>query len=330
MNSLYATVTNCTNIINVHISMSHNQPTTNATVECISSSLTIGDYATINLGYSTNHRLLFSGYVKQIDRRTPDGIYVITLADEMIRAVDYFIVPTNPDYAISYSNITAEDLAENVMELAGLWDFVYDVTYFTFAINNPVEVKLISSYDFVRMIGDIITWSVWCDTGGTIHFENRKPYPMTGTTGQPGDVADVPISYQLTDANILDYNYSVTERNLRNRVVVWGSEGIVAEASSPSDYLPEGFYKSVLLSAPDLIDSQSIAEDTADYNLDLLNRLTETYQVTVIGNPLLEARKVITSNVTLFSPTVTANLYVFACEHIWDKSGYIVRLDLRE
>lgn len=329
MSELYASVTGCTGITYITINDSHNNSTRNATIDCRNCTLNLGDYLEIDLGYTDNHRKLFSGYIKQVEKKTPDNTFSITASDLMIRAIDYFIVPTNPNDSLKYRNIKAEDVVRNIMALAGLSTFYYDETYFTFGVNNEFEVKLISSYDYSRMIGDLLTWSIWCDQNGAVHFENRKPYVMHGDTGQPGDSADIAIAYTLYDPYIVSYSKIISEKNLRNRIVVWGSDGVYAVAEVDSPYLPDGFRKSALLSAPDLVTDNGTAQQIADYNLNLLNRITTSINTTVVGDPLLEARKVIHTNVNLPGSSENRDFYVFTAEHSWGKQGYTTNLDLR-
>ncbi len=232
MDQLYASITGCTqsNILNITVNESHGSATANAMFEVIDTTLDIGDYVEIDLGYTTDHGVVFAGYVKQIEHKIQENTYSITANDLLIRASDYFIVPSNPNDSYKRRGISAEDLVRDVMAMAGLTSFTYDTTYFTFGINSDVEVKLVSSYDYSRMIGDYITWTVWADRSGTVHFENRKPYVMTGDTGQPGDVPDVPTSYTVQDSNLISFSKFVNEKNLRNKVVVWGADGVYAEA----------------------------------------------------------------------------------------------------
>lgn len=322
----YYTASGCSNIISISINNSHGSNIATAVIECVSTSKNIGDTIEVYLGYEGDYDRKFSGYVKQIERKAPDDTYTITAFDALIRASDFFIASSNPNAALSYSNIKAEKLVDELLTLAGLTNYTYDATSFTFGVRNSFEVNLVGSLDYIRTICDLLTWSIWADSDGKIHFENRKPYPMTGTSGQPGDSADSPISYTLTDSKIIEINYKITEKDLRNKVVVYGGNDVYATASSSSSYLPAGFYKTAVLAAP-MLDTQSFAQDTADYNLDLLNRITKEVQLTVLGDPILDARSVIVLNTT--SIPLTGNWYIYACEHNINKSGYVNNLTLR-
>lgn len=320
---LYATVTGCSNILSINLSDSHIASTANAVIQCKNTSLTLGDFVEIDLGYTTNHRILFKGYVKNIQKKTPDGIFTVTCDNILIRAVEYFIASSNPNEPFTRSNITAEDLVADVLALAGLTDFAFTATSFTFGVNSPVEVNLVSAYDFCKLITDILSWHLYADTDGVVNFVNRKPYVMDGSSGQPGDIEDEPVK---TITGKLQLIKSDSEKDLRNRIVVYGRDPISAEASEVSPYLPDGFFKTTVV-ASEWIDTEQVAQDAADYNLELLNRLTQEGNITIVGDPDLTARDVVTVVDTI--TTISGNYYIYSCEHIWGSTGYTTALGLR-
>lgn len=329
MSRLYASVTGLSNIFSVSLQMAHSSASATLIVECKDKgTLEINDYITLDLGYSDNHEVLFKGYVKSIERKIPQNVFTITCNDRLVRAADFFVVSSNPEEPVKYHNITAEDLVYNVLHLAGILhsQFSADESHFTFAINTDAEVNLVSAYDYARMISNVIAWELWCDENGVIQFRNRKPYVMDGHSGQPGDHADTSIG-TIYDNSILNIAYSWSDRDLRNRVVVYGTTGIYAEASEESPYLPDDFYKSACVATP-IIDEVSEAQDSADYNLALLNKLTEQVSLTLIGDPLYTARKVITLASTYFAD-INGDWYIYSAEHTWSKSGYVTNLVLR-
>ena len=327
--NLYASVTGISNIDTININTTHDSSTTTAVVSCGSHSLTIGDAVTIDMGYSTSHGVLFTGYVKQIDRQVPNDLWTIQLNDVMIQAIDYFVAATDPNAPLTYQNITAETLVGNLMALAGLTNYTYEATSFTFGVNDKFEINQVAVHDYCRTISDLLTWNLWADGSGQVHFENRKPYVMLGTSGQPGDtVADVPNGITITDSDILSISYMKDTQKLRNRIVVYGNQGVFAEAKVSSPYLPVGFYKTAVLAAPGLIDTNAIAQTTADYNLVLLNRLTEAVSLEIVGNHNFAARTVTTLNSTKMGLS-TGNWYVFACQHNHSSAGFITGLELR-
>lgn len=315
--TLYASVTGTSNILSIQYTDSHTAQVANVTVVAESTNLSIGDSISIDMGYVSSHGTVFTGFVKSIERKEPTRLYTISASNVLIRAVDYFIVSSSPDNPFSRQNIKAEILVRDVLALAGLTDYTYDSTSFTFAINDPVEVNVTSAYDYAHFISSLLAWNLYGDKDGTVHFEDRKPYVM------PGDSS----SGTFTDANIVDISYLTSEKDLRNRIVVYGSGDISAEAQASSPYLPAGFYKSVLVSAPGVIDTQSMASQSASYNLVLYNRLTKRLSCSVLGDHSYEARK--TYTVTKADLGVSGDWYVYGITHDWSKTGYITTMELR-
>lgn len=315
---LSATVTGCSNIFSVVISDSHTSPTATAQVMAVNTSLNVGDAITIVLGYVGDTFTAFTGYVKEVELKEPEMYYTISAANVMIRAIDYFIASSSPTEPYTWSNITAEDLIQEVLELSGLTSFDMEATSFTFAVHNPVELNLTSAFDYARFLADIIAFNLFADTTGTVKLRNRRPYPVP---------ADTPVA-TFGNTDVLTSSYSVSDRDLRNKVIVYGSGDIHAEASAVSPYLPAGYYRTVVVAAPGVIDSQSMAQQSADYNLDLLNKLTYRLALSIIGTTGLQPREVYTINL----PELGINneeWYAFGVEHNWSKAGYIVNLELR-
>ena len=315
---LYASVTGCSNIYTVQVSDSHTSPTATATITCGSTSLDVGDDVNINLGYTGSHGDVFYGYVKNVVRLQSPTRYEISCANAMIRAVDFFIVSTNPETPYEAENISAEDLVGDLMELAGLTSYNGGNTGFTFATNGvPLEVNLVSAYDYCKMIADIVAWHIYADINGTIHFADRPPFPDGGASAAT-----------LSNTNLLSVNYWRSDRDLRNRVVVYGSDGIFAEASASSPYLPAGFYKSVAVAAPTVITSQAMAQKSADYNLALLNRLTIGGAAVIQGDHSISCRDNVTVNKSDIG--MSGTFYVYGLEHDWGKEGFKTNLELRK
>ena len=341
---LYANITSITNPTNIVISTSHSSSTATAQISAPSKTVNIGDNITIDLGYVGDYNRIFKGYVKNISWSVPDDVYTIMAKDDLVRATDFFIVPSDPDDSYKWHNIKAEDLIENILNLAGLTSFSAPISSaFTFATKagNDVEVKLVSSYDFCKVIADLLAWNFWADETGTVYFMNRKPYPMDGGSSQVGDVADVPINPgdTLTDATIMNAVLTQSDRDLRNRVIVHGSPGIYAEAKSAQSYnpitdnmedilptTPTQFYKAMALISP-IIDNQGMADKSVDYNLALYNRLDTSLQLQTEGNSTFLARKVITIDEAKLG--LTGDWYIYQAEHQWSRDGYTTNLELR-
>ncbi len=316
---LYASATSCSNILAINVSDSHTAPTGTATITCLNSSLDVGDSVTIRVGYNGDNAKVFFGYVKNVQRSQSPTQYEISCANAMVRAVDFFIASTNPDQPYTRSNIAAQTLVKELMAMAGLTNYTSGNPHFTFATDgSKVEVNLVSSYDFSKFIADILAWHIYADMNGKVHFINRPAFP------QGGD----PSVATLNNSNIVDVSHWRSDRDLRNRVVVYGSEGVYAEAKASSPYLPAGFYKSVVVAAPTLLTNHSLAQRTANFNLAKLNRLTIGGSVSIIGNPHIVARDCVT--VSKADIGMTGKWYVFGCEHDWNKEGYKTNLELRQ
>jgi len=316
--TLYATCTNTSNIISVAFGDSHVAPTSTATVIAISTSLDIGDSANIHIGYVGDNFKVITGYVKNIEYSEPERQYTITVANALIRAVDFFIASSNPETPFSRSNISAEDLIQDVLELSGLTSFDMESTSFTFAINNPVEVNLTGAYDYAHFLANIIAYTLYADNNGVVHLINRRPYPVGA------EAAD----YSFTDpTKFIDVAYEKSDHDIRNKVIVYGSAGINAQASASSPYLPAGFYRTVVVAAPGVIDSQSMAQQSANYNLEILNRLTEKVTLTVEGRTGIVPRTIATIEVPELD--VDGKWYVYSVSHDWNKAGYVTTIEAR-
>lgn len=319
MQKLSATVTNTTGIISISVSDSHNAPTSTAIISAISTTLDIGDSVTVVLGYQGDTFTALTGFVKEIEVKEPEKVYNITCANVMIRAVDYFIASSSPTSPYTFSNISAEDLIQEVLELSGLTSFDMDATSFTFAVHNPVEINLTPAFDYARFIADIIAFNLYADNSGTVKLVDRRPYPMGG---------DVSVT-TITSSQVISATYNVSDRDLRNKVIVYGSGSISATASASSPYLPANFFRTVVVAAPGVIDTQSMANQSASFNLALLNKLTYKLSLSIIGFTDLFAR----SCVDVDLPELGINdeqWYIFSIEHGWSSAGYLTNLELRK
>jgi len=317
-NKLYASITNVTRPLDIRFSEAHNDSAPMIIIECESTTLEVGNSISVDLGYEGDYNTIFNGYVKNISKEaSPPLVTKITAYGTMIRAVDYFIASLDPNAPLTYSNISAEDLVGNVLSEAGITNYGYDATSFIFATTAPMEVNLVAAYDYCSMIANTLAWHLYADKDGKAWFVDRKPYVMGG---------DSP-SATIVIGDILSATNLRSERDLRNRIVVYGGEGIYAEASAVSPYLPDGFYKTVVASAY-WIDSQSMAQQAADYNLTALNRLTLEVTIAIIGDSSINTREVIT--VTEATTGISGNWYVYSVDHTWGVRGFTTTLILRQ
>jgi len=310
------TATNTSNIQSINVVGSHGMQNSTATIEATTTSLNLGDTVTVDVGYSDDHEVVFTGLVKGIQKSEQPIQYTITAIDTLIRAMDYFIVSSNPESPFTRQNITAENLIGDVLALSGLTNYSGASSYFTLAINNPVEINLTSSYDYCKFITDLLAWHLYSDINGKVWFIDRKPYVMGGDS-----------SYKtITLPSILSANYAQDANNLRNRVVMYGAEGITAEASAASPYLPAGFYKSAVVSAQ-IIDSQTYADQCVAYNLNLYNRLTRVVSLSVQGDSSLMPRKVLTLSTGMAE--LDYDWYIYGASHSVNSGGFTTDLELR-
>lgn len=333
MSTPYIAITNVVTNENLGctVSMNHSTPSASASIECTEHNLDLGDYVEIDMGNTDSHGVIFRGYVKSLTRNVPSNTTTIDCQDKFVRAAEYFIASSDPENPLTYSNINAEDLIENVLTLAGLTSFEKDSTYFTLGVNDmPVEINLVAAYDFCKQIADIVTWSFWYDSSSDkVYIKNRKPFPMYGDSGQPGDFADTGIAYEITGVNqLLDYKYTISEKDLRNKVVVYGANNITSTASEESPWLPTGFYKTSVIALPTLINDQGIADDTATYNLYLLHRLSYTLNCSIDINHTILPRDCM--YVTLAEQGIARQLwYVYSVNHTYTNSGATTELELK-
>jgi len=305
---VYAAITNTTGIKSVTVDEDFSQPTRTALIECNSTTLDLGDYAEVDIGYVGDHSIVLKGHVMSVDsKRSGEGkSSVFRMRDQLWRAMAYFIAASDPDSPLTYSNIAAEDLIAAMLTLSGITSYSLDSPGFTFAPEEPLEVQLMSAWDMISRASNLIAWHCY-DDDGTVRFLDRKPYPVPGdvsvhtfVTGDAGEILSIQPLVKSAD-------------KIRNRVVVYGPEDVYAEASAASPFLPVGFYKAEAISAPDLIDTTAQAQDIADYNLDLLNRLELTLSMSVIGVPGLRARDTVT--VTEAETGVSGNWLAYNVRH---------------
>ncbi len=311
--------TGCTGLISIVVQDSFTAPTSTAQIVTNNTSLGIGDSVTIVLGYVGDTFTAFTGFVKQVEVKEPEKYYTITCANVMIRAVDFFIASSSPTNPFTRSNISAEDLIQDILELSGLTSFDMEATSFTFAVHNPVEVNLTGAYDYAHFLADIIAFNLYADNNGVVKLRNRRPYPVAGDS-----------SVATFDANnILNVTYSVSDKDLRNKIIVYGTGNIHAEASAASPYLPAGYYRTAVVAAPGVIDSQSMASQSASYNLDLLNRLTYRVSLSCIGQTGIQARSVCTVNLPNLGLT-NEDFFIYAVEYNVSRQGFLLNLELRK
>jgi hypothetical protein len=275
----------------------------------------LGDSITVGIGYTGDTPTVFKGYVTGIADEILPGIHEISCQDVLWRAAQHWIVATDLANPFRRTNIAVEDLIGDLLAEAGITNYSGDSPGFTLATGvQPAEFQLVSSLDACNQVADIVAWHIYADQGGTVHFKNIIPEPgsssasfVTGTSG-----------------TIITANQKINTDNLRNKVVVFGYPPITAEAHASSSYLPAGFYKTAIIASP-LIDTQSMADGTASYNLNKWNRAAYSIDIEVEGDPDLHARQ--TVSVTESFTGASGDWFVYDVTHDFQKQ-YITRMTL--
>lgn len=316
MTTLYCTATGCTNILSVETEASFGAITANATIECTATTLTIGDSVSIDLGYSDSHAVVFGGFVKRIKRDKPSKTITITANDLLVRAVDYFLASDNPEEPLTYHSIHDRDLVNSLLGQCGLSLSSGAVSpTFTYGTNpDGAKFNLQSVADAIQTVCNI-TGRVCYAEGGLIYYVDRKPYVVGGDTAT---------HYFATGAsgNILEISYDASNDKLRNKVVVYGKSPLTATASASSPYV---VVDQTSVIAHELLDTQAICDATAAVNLELMNRLGETWTLTVTGDPTITARS-IANIVEQFTTPSNRDVFVYRVAHRLNDSGYTTEL----
>jgi len=280
-------------------------------------SLGLSDKIEIDIGYTGESGKVFTGYIQSINAEQLPGHYVIEASDVLIKAVEHLIVSIDLDNPFSRRNISMEDLVEDLLNLAGITNYSGDTSHFTLATGEePAEFQLIFSMAAINQIANIIAWHCYADHNGEVFFKDIKPTP----SGAPSHTFSVG-----TSGNLLVVNRSISTDNLRNKIIIFGAPEIRAEASVVSPYLPANFYKTAVIST-ELIDTQSMADLSAAYNLDKWNKLTEILQVETLGNYEIHARQTVAVSETFTG--ASGNWFVNNVTHRFNKGGYMTNMTL--
>ncbi len=319
MKTLYHSITGGVEAVSIEVFESYGQATAKCSIITDDyGSLDLGDLIEVDMGYVGDHGVVFKGYIQDINSERLPGQHIIEAHDVLIRAVEYLIVSTDLDNPWHRHNISMEDLVHDLLEEAGITDYSGDTSNFTLATGEvPAEFQLVFVMDAINQVAGIIAWHCYADQGGTVHFEDLKPIPAGShvvhyTTGVGG--------------NLVTVSRHISTDNLRNKVVVFGEPPIYAEAHASSFYLPNGFYKTAVISTP-LIDTQSMADTCASYNLAAWNRLTEILQVEAEGDYARHARQ--TVEVTESFTLTTGNWFIYDITHSLAET-YTIRMNLRK
>lgn len=303
--------------LSVEVSEGHKQVTARCSIETEDiTGITLNDPITIDIGYDGSHGVIFVGYVDEIVETRMPGTYQIEGRDILKRAIEHYLVTTDIENPWSRKNIAAEDLVKDLLHEAGITSYVGDTSNFTFGVKCDAEFNLMSSWDAIRTICHIIAYNCYAENG-VVYFKRVFPVPAA--------IADH--SFIVGNlGNLLMAEYVYNTDNLRNRVVVFGRDGIYADKKADSPYLPAGFYKTAIVSN-ELIDTQSMANRSATYNLNLYNRLTEAFRVEVEGNVSVRCRDTVAITEP-FTEQSADKWFVYTVSHRLDDDGYKMSLSL--
>lgn len=317
--NLYATVTGVTgSIISISIDASYSQVSSVAVIECDSTTLTLGDSVTIDMGYVTDHGVVFRGYVKKIEFVKPEQTTRITASDTLIRAMDYFIASDNPQDQLTFRNIGTLDLVKKLLETCGITNVVGDDPSFTWGTNEDgAKFNLQSVADAVQFVCSITGCTIYDDGTGQIHLSQRYPY-VSG-----GDTPTVTITDGLT-GNIISCQYIRGTDKTRNRIVVYGKGELRGSGRADNTYL---VVDQTAVIAHELLDTQAIIDGTVSVNLQILNRLTESYEVEIEGDWTIEPR-MIASITESFSSTSNRTVFIYRVSQSLSEAGFITSLTL--
>ena len=98
-----------------------------------------------------------------------------------------------------------------------------------------------------------------------------------------------------------------------------------------TDLYSSNYYKTAVIGHP-LIQTLTQAQTTADYNLALYNRLTETVNLTIEGNPSVTARQIAELTMSEFTSGEpggdTDNWFIYQVQHQFGTRGYTTNMML--
>ena len=307
-------ITGVGNVSSVQLTESYKGQVTQAIITGYSTTLDLGDPITFNIGFSGNTGKVFTGYVRSIESSLPSAEISVICEDELSKAIDFFIASDDPQDPFTRQNISTENLIRDILALADITSVSLNDPYnATWGVNgSEVTFNLVGAYDAVNQIVDILGLDIFANRNGTVVLQNRPPFDTGGEA--------VSFTWDSAADEILSISYTKSTDNLRNRVVVYGLEPIAATASASSPHLPSGFFKSAVIATP-AITSQSQAQQAANINLALLNRLTETVNISVEGDWNVRPR--LFATVTDSFTGVSGKWFIYQVQHNFSNdTGY--------
>lgn len=305
------------NILDVSVTSTINDTLTQATVTLASDpKANPEDKIQISLGYDKSEQLVFTGYLDDTNPNEFEPTWKLTARDVLKHMMDSYLVQEikfgldantgliyysvyngsvfeafeYSDFSSLYAahpetqgNITdqgikTEALITWLLKMCGLTNIQVDATNFFVGDLNPVKFSLTSLYDAAMQVANLIGWRLYADAAGIVHFKKR-PRNASGYT-----------QWIYTDKgspyNILKVSKTSTSSDLRNYVEIRGYSGIQYIARADSPYIKSSTYRGVLISN-ELIDTPGMATFMGNRVLKDLNRLKDTIDLEVGGNPLI-------------------------------------------
>lgn len=275
--ALAHSISGVTGLIGVTVTESYDSALSQATIECYSTTLSLGDAISFSIGFSGDTGKVFTGFVRNIQQDLPTATVKVICEDVMAKAVDFFIAADDPQSPFIRFNIEIEDLVQDILNLADITSFSVSLPFgVTFATGSVgVEFNLVSAQQAAKQLMDIPAFHMYADRNGVVNLVSRRPYDEGSDTSS--------FTWSSASDDILAIAYEKSTDNLRNKVVVYGVTDVSASATAFTPYLPAGFTKTAVIATP-LITSNSIAQTAADRNLAGLNRLTEGLQISIEGD----------------------------------------------
>lgn len=316
---LSASVTGVTDLVSLEFRQGMSQAASTLEVIAITHSLSIGDSVDCVMMGTT---VMTAGIVRKIIQRVPEMDYIISVQDLLCRALDYYIVSDNPATPYVPQNIKAEDLVEVMLGFAGLTLTEKQVTIFTLSTSGSVGINLISAWSEIELLNRITGFDTYADGDGLIHFVERYPY-ITGSD----TVSDY--SFTTGSGTLLEIEYERSTISLANRIVVYGGENneLFYTASAVSPYLPVDFYKTIVVAHP-IIDNMASVIATANVNLAIFNRLTQTCTIKVVGDATISARNIVDVTESFTGLTSATKWLVFDVMHTLGEAGFVSSMTL--
>lgn len=317
--TLYHNISNITDLVSVQLVESYSSAVRQAQIVCYDTTLSLGDALNFKLGYVGNNGKVFTGYVKEIIKELPAALTTIVCEDELTKAVDYFMASDDPQAPFSRSGINTENLVEAILNTAQITNYGHNVPLdVIWGTRGSVELNLVTAWAAANQIAGALAWHIYCDRNGKVWLTDDHPY------WEAGDSSSFTWNTASAD-NIIAISHTKSTEDLRNRVVVYGKEGIFASASTASAYLPANFYKTSVLASP-IFDRVDLAQLCADYNLARFNRLTESLVLQLEGDWHVKPR--LFATITDAYTETSGNWFIYQVNHSFGSGGYVMNVVL--